>query len=117
MTYYAKVLKGLTKLIKIISGIFQPKETQPNIKPFANLSQVKKTLWVVHGLRGQLRCRHKSLNFTKESHDAAKILDADDKTLGDETHTGVCVRHEKRKCRLHQSLLPGQSDLLILVVH
>lgn len=52
---------------------------------FSNLSYVKKTLWIFGGLRGHLRQRHKALNIPVESYDAAKVLDADDKAVGDET--------------------------------
>lgn len=82
-----------------------------------HLPHVEDLLRVDDGLGAELAGRHQALHVVVETHDAAKVFDADDVAVGDAAGTCIAEAEEQRQGAVHQGLLPGQAQLLILCVH
>ena len=76
------------------------------------LARVKDTLWVRDVLGTELVPGHQSLNVIVELHDAAVVLDPEDKAVCLQTRLGIIIAGNGRKFGLNQGFLQGHHELL-----
>ena len=82
-----------------------------------DLAGVEVLLGEHHVLSAQLPHGHQALHVAIETHDAAKLLDADDEAVRDAAHAGVRVCGKHRQRGIHHPLLSRQIQLPGRTIH